>query len=139
MAAMLLAGTAVTTTPNTAACAEAQAAFPFPVLPRSTQPARSHWLAYTCAAAGAGLIAASFPLSDRADRLYDDYLTESNPARIESRWNSTIRADRVASGSLLAGESLLATAVYLRFIHRPRDSRVALVVSPAQCALSLRF
>jgi hypothetical protein len=139
MAAMLLAGTAVTTTPNTAACAEAQAAFPFPVIPRAAEPARSHRAAYACAIAGAGLIAASFPLSDRADRLYDDYLTESDPGRIDSRWNSTVTADRVASGSLLAGEALLATAVYLRFIHRPRESRVALVVTPVQCAVSLRF
>ena len=142
MAATLVAGAvnlAMMTAPKTAACAPAQAASPFEVLPRPVPARQSHWAAYGCALAGAGLVVGSFPLTDRADRHYAHYLRESDPSRIESRWNSSVMADRLASGSLLAGEALLASAVYLRFIRRPRESRVAIVLSPAQCALSLRF
>lgn len=141
-AATLIAG-AVLTSPTWAACASAQAASPFEVVPRATAPARSHRAAFACAAAGAGLLVASFPLRDAADRRYLDYLAETDPTRIESRWNDSVRADRLANGSLLAGEALVATAVWLRFVHRPRTAPVALVLGsahgPASCAVSLRF
>ncbi|MBI5170391.1 MAG: hypothetical protein HZA61_12955 [Candidatus Eisenbacteria bacterium] len=141
-AASLIAG-AVMAAPMWAACASAQAASPFEVVPRATAPSRSHWAAYGCAAAGAGLLVASFPLRDAADRRYSDYLAETDPSRIESRWSDSVRADRIANGSLLAGEALLATAVWLRFVHRPRTAPVALVLGsahgPASCAVSLRF
>ncbi len=137
-AASLIAGV-VMAAPMWASCASAQAASPFELVPRSEPPARSHWAAYTCAAAGAGLLVASFPLRDTADRRYAEYLTETDPTRIGARWDASVRADRVANGSLLAGEALLATAVWLRFVHRPHAAPVALTVGPSSCVLSLRF
>lgn len=141
-AATLIVG-AVNAAPMWAACAHAQAASPFEVVPRPAPERRSHALAWTVAATGAGLVAASFPLRDAADRRYDEYLAETDITRIESRWDATTRADRLASGSLLAGEALLAGALWLRFVHRPHASeppaRATLVVTPQRCALALRF
>jgi hypothetical protein len=137
-AAMMLA-CAVTAALGEAACASAQAALPFEVVPRLTQPHRSHAAAYVCALAGAGLVVSSFPLADTADRRYAQYLAESDPGTIEDRWRATLRADRLSSGALLGGELLLATSVYLRFLRRPSEPRVTLIVSPARCALACRF
>jgi hypothetical protein len=122
-----------------AACAHARAAFAFEAIPRQSPVRRPHRAAYACALAGAGLVAASFSLADRADRRYGLYLEETDPAAIPGRWSATVRADRVASGSLMAGEALLAVATYLRFIRQPASPRVALEVGPARCAVSCRF
>jgi hypothetical protein len=122
-----------------AVCASARTAFAFEVLPRPQPVHQRHLAAYGCALAGAALIGASFPLADAADRRYAEYLAETRPAEIDSRWNRTVLADRTASGALLAGESMLVIATYLRFVRRPAQSHVALVVSPARCALSCSF
>ncbi len=122
-----------------AVCATARAAFAFEVVPRFVEARPPHVAAYACALAGAGLIAASFPLADDADRRYRSYQFEIDPTRIAGRWDSTVRADRLASGALLTGEGLLATAVWLRFLHRPGEHRVAFEVAPARCALSCSF
>lgn len=113
--------------------------FAFEVIPRASAPHRPHRAALACATMGAGLVAASFPLAKTADRRYQEYLGEVNIARIEHRWQASVRADRTASASLLAGEALVATAAYLRFIRRPATERVALVVAPSRCAVCLRF
>ncbi len=122
-----------------AVCAPAQAAFAFEVVPRPAPVHRPHKAAWLCAAAGAGLVAASFSLSDRADRRYDAYLHEADPARIDARWRETVNADRLASGSLLGGEALLVGAVWLGFLRPSPASRVALVATGDRCAVSLRF
>jgi hypothetical protein len=122
-----------------AACAHAPAASAFEVLPRPQAVHRSQRAAWACALAGAGLVGASFPLATTADRRYRDYLAETTPDAIPGRWDASVRADRFASGSLLAGEVLLATGTWLRFIHRPGERRVALDLGPARCALSCRF
>ena len=122
-----------------AACADARAAFAFEAVPREPPVHHPHRAAYACALVGAGLIAASFPLADAADRRYGEYLRETNPDAIPSRWDRTVQADRIASGSLLAGEALLVTAVWLRFIHHPADARMALELGPARCAVSCSF
>jgi hypothetical protein len=122
-----------------AACAFAPAASAFEVVPRVQPVQRPHRAAWACLIAGAGLVGASFPLGTAADRRYHDYLVESDPAAIPGRWNASLRADRVASGSLLAGEALLATGTWLRFIRRERGPGVALELGPARCALSCRF
>lgn len=122
-----------------AVCADARTAFAFEVVPRTVEVARPHAAAYACALAGAGLVAGSFPLADEADRRYARYQRETDPGRIAARWDATVREDRLASGALLAGEGLLATAVWLRFIHRPRETRIALEVTPARCAVSCSF
>jgi hypothetical protein len=84
-------------------------------------------------------VGASFPLTTTADRRYHAYLTETNPDAIAGRWNASVRADHIATSSLLAGEVLIVAGTWLGFVHRPHDSRLALDVSPSRCALSCRF
>ena len=122
-----------------AVCALAPAAFAFEVMPEPRVVHRSQCAAWACALAGAGLVGASFPLTTAANRRYDEYLRETAPDAIAGRWNSSRRADRIASGSLLAGEALLATGTWLGFVHRPHERTVALELGPARCALSCRF
>jgi len=122
-----------------AACAHAPAASAFEVVPRAREVHRSHRAAWVCAIAGAGLVAASFPLAATANDRYGEYLSETAPDAIPGRWNAAVHADRVASGSLLAGEALLVAGTWLRFIHRPDPPRVALDLGPTRCALSCRF
>lgn len=137
--AALLLASAAAGIPNGAACAFAQAADSFAVVPRPAADRSPHRLAWACAIAGAGLVAASFPLSDLADRRYADYLAETDPAAVEDRYQATRRADNLASASLLAGEGLLVTAVWLRFVRRPHPPRVSVAVLPDRCAIRLRF
>ena len=123
-----------------AACAHAQAAPSFEVIPRRIAERPSHRLAWITAIAGVGLVAGSFPLSADADRRYELYLRETDISRIDERFRATERMDRLASGALLTGEALLAAAVWLRFVHHPhREDRVTIVAVPQRCALSLRF
>ena len=123
-----------------AACACAQATTAFEVLPRRAPERPSHRLAWITAVAGAGLVAGSFPLSAEADRRYELYLRETDVARIDERFRATQRMDRLASGTLLAGEALIATAVWLRFVRHPsRESRMIWSLQPRRCAWSFRF
>lgn len=137
--AALLLVSAAAGAPNGAARAFAQAADSFEVVPRPVAAPGPHRAAWLCAIAGVGLVAASFPLSDLADRRYDEYLAESDPAKVEDRYQATRRADRFASASLLAGESLVLTAVWLRFVRRSPPPRASVVVLPDRCAVRLRF
>jgi hypothetical protein len=85
-------------------------------------------------------VAGSFPLAAEADRRYAVYLAETDVARIDARFAATTRMDRLASGTLLTGEGLLVTAVWLRFLRPPRvGNRLSFEVEPARCAVSLRF
>ncbi len=122
-----------------AVCAHARTAFAFEIVPRQQPPRASHRAAWVCVLGGVGLVAASFPLADAADRRYAEYLNESDPRRIGSRWDRSVTADRVASGALLSGEALLAAGVYLRFVHGAHASRVSLVAAPGRCALACSF
>ena len=139
--ALILVGllTAGSLTTLTAACAHAQAAFAFEQVPRHTETHSSHRAAYLCALAGAGLIAASFPIADEADRRYGRYLSEADPLRFDDRFRSATHMDRLASASLLTGEGLLAAAVYLRFVRRTDSARVRIALEPTACAVSWRF
>lgn len=126
-----------------AAGAFAQAAHPFPEVP-VTEPLRgSHRWAYASMAAGAVLIGVSFPLSARADDLYDQYLVATDPGRIEHLYDDTNRYDWYARGTLIGGQVLIATGLYLRFIRHPKPaaqtSRLGLEVTPSRCALAWRF
>lgn len=122
-----------------AACADARAAFAFERIPLREPDRHPHKAAYACALAGAGLIGMSFPLATTADRRYGDYLNETRIDLIPGRWDRTVRADHVASGALLAGESLLVTAAWLRFVRHPGESRVAFDARPDRCAVSFSF
>ena len=134
---------AVSLIPFLAAGAYAQAARPFPVVPVTEPPRRSHTWAWVTMAAGGALIGASFPLAHHADQVYDRYKIATDPAEIERLYDETARYDWYARGTLVAGEALIATGLYLRFLRRPRAARPAatldLEVGPARCALAWRF
>jgi hypothetical protein len=137
LAAPLLAAVLAAATPLSA---RAQADTPFEVVPRPAGGQRSHRLAYGTALAGVGLVIASFPLEHAADQRYAAYLRETDVTKLDERFAATERMDRIASGSLLVGEALLATAVWLRFVHHPgAPHRVTLALAADRCALSLRF
>jgi hypothetical protein len=137
-AALMLASVAAGI-PNGAVCAWAQAADSFEVIPRPAKDRTPHKAAWACAITGVGLIVASFPLTDRADDLYADYLTETDPTKVEDAYSATQRADRLASGSLLVGEGLVVTAVWLRFVRRSHPPPASLLILPDRCAIRLRF
>ena len=117
----------------------AQAAAPFPVVDVQPPHAHSHRLANAAMIAGVGLIAASFAFERAADRSYDEYLTAIEPARITSLYDRAQRMDRFSSASLISGNSLLATGIVLRFVHRPRPTRVGLVLDAHRCAFACWF
>jgi hypothetical protein len=122
-----------------AARAHAQAAGPFTEVPLRTESGRTHALAYASLLAGAGLIGGSFALSHRADDTYDDYLAATDPPRIEKLYDRTVRYDHLSSASLLTGELLIATGLYLRFLRRSSEPRLSLELGARRCAATLRF
>ncbi len=124
---------------STAACAGAQAADPFPSVAGETPAHVSHRWAYASMLGGAGLVGLSFVLTDRANRVYADYLQATDPAEVTRLYDEAQRYDRWSATSLLTGEALFAAGVWLRFLHRPAPRRVSLEVEPTRCVVSLRF
>ncbi len=139
IAAALLLASLLTGRLDSAGCAHAPAAEPLQTGAGGPPPGRARALANATLLAGVALVAASFPLADAADRRYDEYLAESDPQAIEARWRRVTRADRVAAASLLAGEALLVTGVWLRFVRQPPEARVRFAATPTRCAVTLRF
>jgi len=138
VAALVAAGVLIGVVPP-AACADAQAAGPFEPVPLEQPAPAPHRLAWTALLAGAGLVGTSFALTDRANRAYDDYLAATEPAEVARLYDRSVHLDRLSAAALLGGEALIATAVWLRFLHRPAPRRVALSLEGGRCAVSLRF
>lgn len=124
---------------ETAACAPARAAEPFAEVPLPAATHESHRLAYASLLTGVGLIGASFTLAHRAQDTYNDYLIATEPRRIQVLYDRTVLYDRFSSGSLLTGEALLVTGIYLRFLRSPAPQRVSVMLEAGACALSVRF
>lgn len=123
----------------TAACAHAQAAGPFPEVTLQREERGSATWAYLCIGVGIGLLGGSTILTERANDRYGDYLRATEPERVRDLYDETLRLDRWSTTSLLAGEALVATGIYLRFLRRSSPPRMALALSPSQCAVLLRF
>ena len=122
-----------------AACAHAQAADPFPEVPIPTPVRRSYAWATVGLVSGAGLIGASFGLADAANRRYADYLRATDPGRIARLYDDAVHLDRLSTGSLVAGEALIAAGLYLAFLRRPESPRIDLTLEPSRCGMRLRF
>jgi hypothetical protein len=122
-----------------AACARAQAATPFPVVEVESPRPQRHLLAYTAMISGAALVGGSFLLTRHADQDYADYLRETDPARIDVFYDRAELYDHLSSTSLIGGELLMVTGLYLRFLRPSRPSRVSWGIGADRCALSLRF
>lgn len=139
--------------PNTAACADAQAADPFEevVLPRRT--GSGHFWAYSSMIGGVGFVGLSFVLKDRADVRYEEYLASTDPAEIDRLYDETVSLDRWSTTSLIAGQALIVLGLYLRFVHpsrsgaqaervpadTPPPAQFGLDLAPHRVALSVRF
>src|SRR6185436_7692831 len=135
-------------TPTWAAGADAPAASPFEVVPNRPDEGHAHKLALGIAITGVVLVAVSFPLAAEGDHRYEAYLAETDVSQIENRFQATLKMDNYAKASLLVGELLLATAVWMRFVQHSSEShaaspdtheRLTLDVRPDRCALALRF
>ena len=126
-----------------AASASAQAAHSFPEVPVAGSPQGSHGWAYATMLSGVALVGVSFPLSAHADDLYEQYQVATDPGEIERLYDETNRYDWYARGALIGGELLVATGLYLRFLHHPKPATksptLGLVVTPNRCALAWRF
>ena len=122
-----------------AACAHAQAAAPFHEVPLPEVPRQGHAWAYAALIAGAGCVGFSYTIAHRADRIYHEYLAETDPGRIADLYDQTVVLDHAASATLFTGEGLVATGVYLRFLRRARAPRTAILLGPDRCALAWRF
>ena len=123
----------------TAAGAHAQAAAPFPLVETAPPPRPSHRLADGTLVGGIALIAASFALERRADQAYDQYLVAVDPAAISNLYSRTVRYDHDSSAALICGNALIATGLFLRFVHSPRPSRLSLAVDVRACAVHYSF
>jgi hypothetical protein len=139
VAALLAAVIALTDLPVPAAAGDPPAADPFPVVTLPATPHRSHTAAWVSLGAGAGLLATSFLVHERANRTYDVYLASTNPDEIGDLYTRTTNLDRLSGASLIAGEVLLATGVYLRFLRAPREAKLSFDLSPGRCAAVWRF
>ena len=129
-----LCGTALT-----AASAFAQAAAPFPVVPNPPEPHRSHFMANTMIVTGVLMIASSFLIEREADRTYDQYLSEIDPARITELYDRTTHYDDLSNAALIGGNVLLATGVTLRLLQRPHAPPVSLYIGAERCAVAFGF
>jgi hypothetical protein len=122
-----------------AAGALAQAAAPFPEVELPPAPHHSHRLANAAIVSGVALIAASFVFVHEADQTYSQYLAAIDPDQITSLYDRTVRFDHLSSGSLIAGNVLLATGLTARFIVHQNPAPVSLVVSQNRCAIACSF
>ena len=61
----------------------------------------------------------------QADQAYDAYLAAIEPDDITTLYDRTIRYDRLSSAALIGGNVLVATGLYLRFVHRTPPQRSA--------------
>jgi len=123
-----------------AARAHAQAAEPFKVVPIERPSKHRHRWAYLTLVGGAGLVGASFALSNRADDAYAQYLVTTDVPSIETLYDRAVHYDHLAHASLLTGETMIAAGLYLRFIRRaPSSARFTLDLQPSRCAVSCRF
>lgn len=123
----------------TAARAHAQAAAPFPEVALVEPPRESHVLSYLSLVGGVGLMVTSFTIADQANQKYAEYLASTDPNQIEDLYDRTITLDRWATATLLGGEALMATGLYLRFLRRPPPAHLRVALLPGRCALALRF
>ena len=123
----------------TAAAPPESAAVPFPVVPLPPPAHQSRVAAWSCMLGGAGLIAASFVIHDHANTKYDEYLIATDPDEISSLYDQTVLLDRVSAASLITGEVLLATGIYLRFLRVPSNPRLSLDLERGACVASWRF
>ena len=139
VAALLAVMIALFDVPIPAAAAPPPAAEPFPVVPLPAPAHRSHAAAWLAIGSGAALLGTSFLVHHRANQTYDVYLASTNPDEIGRLYDRTANLDRLSSGTLIAGEVLFATGVYLRFLRQPRGSGLSFELSPDRCAALWRF
>lgn len=122
-----------------AAGADAPAARPFEIIPMQPPQTAAHTWSLVAVGTGVVLIGASFVFNQRADDAYGDYLTATDPDRIDALYDRAVHYDWFERGALIGGEALIATGLYLRFVRPPSDNKLSLAWEPRRCALVYRF
>lgn len=112
---------------------------PFERIALPEQKKHHHLGSYLTMAAGLGLMVAAFPLRDKADESYDQYLTSTDPDEMEQLYHQAARYDDLATASMLTGEAALVLGIYLRFLREPAPGRLGLTCDFDRVGLSLRF
>lgn len=95
------------------------------------------------------MIGASFGLVNAADRRYSEYQNATDPARIADLYDQAVLLDRFSTATIIGGELLIATGIYLAFLRRPEPQqfdrmlleppRLGLRLEPSRCGVALRF
>jgi len=124
---------------ETAAAPPESAAVPFPVVPLPQPTHESRLAAWSCILGGAALIGASFAIHQQANDRYDQYLVATEPGQISSLYDQTVTLDRISAASLITGEVVLVTGIYLRFLRVPPTSRLSLAWERGACVARWRF
>jgi len=112
--------------------------------------APSHTTAWTLLVSGVVLDVGSFFLAEKADESYQEYQQGIDPQGLSRAYDRSVRYDRLASATLIAGQVAIASGLYLLLVKRARssdvgarvaapESRLALVSDPRGVALTLRF
>lgn len=110
----------------------------------------SHTTAWALLVSGVTLDVGSFFLAEKADESYQEYQQGIDPEGLGRAYDRSVRYDRLASATLIAGQVAIASGLYLLLVKRARSSdvgarvvapqsRLALVSDPRGVALTLRF
>ena len=86
-----------------------------PPAPRPKGPSLlgRRWFQFALIGVGSALTGGAAVLRHQGDRSYDRYLAATNPQVIEQEYDTTIRYDRWAAGSLGTGQALLTAGLFL--------------------------
>ena len=104
--------------------------------------ARPRWTIRLSPARAVGLAAGLAVLALALGRQwpsYAAYLVSTDQTEIQRLYDRAVSNDHRAQASLITGEALIATGLYLRFIRRPGPKRASFLLGPSRCALSYRF
>lgn len=134
------------------AIADGDVARPGPSLHAQSTPVRSHsnTTAWALLASGIALDVGSFLLAERADESYQQYQEGIDPIALDRAYDRSVRYDRLASATLIAGQVAIASGLYLLLVKRSRSSdvgarvpkpgaRLGLAGDARGVALTLRF
>lgn len=86
---------------------------PPPARPPGPSLLGRRWFQFALIGVGSALTGSAAVLRREGDRAYDRYLAATNPDVIEHEYDTTIRYDRWAAGSLGAGQVLLTAGLFL--------------------------
>jgi hypothetical protein len=121
------------------AIADGELERPAPSLRAQSTEVRSHphTTAWSLLASGVVLDVGSFFLAERADESYQEYQHGIDPIAVDRAYDSSVRYDRWASATLIAGQVAIASGLYLLLVKKARSSDVGDRAAPPEPRLGL--